>query len=70
MAFEDLLHPYVGRYMESPEWVKASAGRAYAWLPPRLRYGAAYDRFREEAPSCLCLGRTRDFLPANRRARG
>lgn len=49
MAFEDLLHPYVGRYMESPEWVKASAGRAYAWLPPRLRYGAAYDRFREEA---------------------
>jgi phenylacetate-CoA ligase len=47
--FEDLLHPYVGRYMESPEWVKASAGRAYAWLPPRLRYGAAYDRFREEA---------------------
>lgn len=47
--FEDLLHPYVGRYMGSPEWVKASAGRAYAWLPPRLRYGAAFDRFREEA---------------------
>jgi phenylacetate-CoA ligase len=49
MAFEDLLHPYVGRYMGSPDWVKASAGRAYAWLPPRLRFGAAYDRFREEA---------------------
>jgi phenylacetate-CoA ligase len=47
--FEDLLHPYVGRYMGSPEWVKASAGRAYAWLPPRLRYGVAYDRFRADA---------------------
>ncbi len=49
MAIDDLLHPYVGRYMESPDWLKASAGRAYAWLPPRLRFGAAYDRFREEA---------------------
>jgi phenylacetate-CoA ligase len=49
MSFEDHLHAYVGRYMDSPEWVKASAGRAYAWLPPRIRYGAAYDRFREEA---------------------
>ena len=49
MAFEDLLHPYVGRYMESPDWVKASAGRAYAWLPPRIRFGGAYERFREEA---------------------
>ena len=49
MAFEDHLHSYVGRYLESPDWVKASAGRAYAWLPARLRYGNAYDRFREEA---------------------
>ena len=49
MAIDDLLHPYVGRYMESPEWLRASAGRAYAWLPSRVRFGAAYDRFREEA---------------------
>lgn len=49
MAFEDHLHPYVGLYLESPEWLRASAGRAYAWLPPRLRFGAAYDRFLAEA---------------------
>lgn len=49
MALEDHLHPYVGLYLDGPEWLKASAGRAYAWLPPRLRFGAAYDRFLGEA---------------------
>lgn len=49
MAIEDLLHPYVGLYLDSPDWLKASAGRAYAWLPPRVRYGAAYDRFLADA---------------------
>jgi phenylacetate-CoA ligase len=45
MAIEDLLHPYLGRYFEAPAWLKASAGRAYALLPPRVRLGGAYDRF-------------------------
>ena len=48
MALEDFLHPYLGRYWEAPAWLKASAGRAYGWLPPRLRLGASYDRFCEE----------------------
>jgi phenylacetate-CoA ligase len=43
MALEDLLHPYLGKYLESPRWLKASAGRAYSWLPPRLRLGPAYE---------------------------
>lgn len=46
MAIEDLLHPYLGRYLGAPGWLKASAGRAYRWLPPRLRLGNAYERFR------------------------
>ena len=28
MAIEDLLHPYLGKYLESPGWLKASAGRS------------------------------------------
>ena len=46
MAIEDLLHPYLGRYLGAPGWLKASAGRAYSLLPPRLRLGGAYERFR------------------------
>ncbi|MGE5095826.1 MAG: hypothetical protein ACM3SO_11850 [Betaproteobacteria bacterium] len=49
MAIEDLLHPFVGRYMDSPGWLKASAGRAYACLPPRVRLGRAYHRFLDES---------------------
>ncbi len=48
MSFEDLLHPLLDRYMQAPDWVKASAGRAYAWVPARLRFGGAYYRFRDE----------------------
>ena len=48
MALEDILHPYLGRYLEAPGWLKASAGRAYSLLPPRLRLGTAYERFRDE----------------------
>jgi len=48
MALEDLLHPYLGRYLEAPGWLKASAGRAYSLLPPRVRLGNAYARFRDE----------------------
>jgi phenylacetate-CoA ligase len=46
MALEDLLHPYLGRYLGAPHWLKASAGRAYSMLPPRVRLGPAYERFR------------------------
>jgi phenylacetate-CoA ligase len=46
MALEDFLHPYLGRYLGAPAWLRASAGRAYACLPPRLRLGGAYGRFR------------------------
>ncbi len=45
MALEDLLHPYLGRYLGAPGWLKASAGRAYSLLPPSVRLGAAYGRF-------------------------
>jgi len=48
MALEDFLHPHLGRYLDAPSWVKASAGHVYSWLPPRLRFGSAYDRFRAE----------------------
>src|SRR5256885_1319729 len=49
MAIEDLLHPYLGKYLESPSWLKASAGRAYSWLPQRMRLGGAYEGFSDEA---------------------
>lgn len=49
MGLEDHLHPWLGRYMAAPAWLKASAGRAYRWLPRRLRLGGAYGRFHEEA---------------------
>jgi phenylacetate-CoA ligase len=48
MALEDFLHPYLGRYLAAPGWLKASAGRAYSMLPPRMRLGGAYERFRGE----------------------
>jgi phenylacetate-coenzyme A ligase PaaK-like adenylate-forming protein len=48
MAIEDLLHPFVGRYMGAPHWLKASAGRAYACLPERVRLGRAYGQFLDE----------------------
>ncbi|HEX4332401.1 MAG TPA: hypothetical protein VH040_09700 [Usitatibacter sp.] len=51
MALEDLLHPFLGRYLGAPGWIKATAGHAYSWLPPRMRLGGAYERFREEAGS-------------------
>jgi len=44
MAIEDFLHPYLGKYWEAPAWLKASAGRAYSWLPTRVRLGSAYDK--------------------------
>ena len=49
MALEDLLHPYLGKYLGAPGWLKASAGRAYSLLPERVRLGSDYPRFRAEA---------------------
>jgi phenylacetate-CoA ligase len=51
MAIEDLLHPFLDSYMTSPRWVRASAGRAWAMLPHRVRLGRAYDAFRAEIAS-------------------
>src|SRR5690242_3342534 len=48
MALEDLLHPYLGRYLGAPSWLKASAGRAYSLIPPRVRLGRTYQHFRGE----------------------
>ena len=48
MALEDLLHPWLGKYLGAPGWLKASAGRAYACLPQRVRLGGAYQRFRAD----------------------
>jgi phenylacetate-CoA ligase len=53
MAIEDLLHPFVGRYLDAPGWLKATAGRAYAFVPPRVRLGRALDRFMEESSPSL-----------------
>jgi phenylacetate-CoA ligase len=48
MALEDLLHPYLGRYLGAPGWLKASAGRAYSMLPDSVRLGGEYARFRAQ----------------------
>lgn len=48
MALEDLLHPYLGRYLAAPGWLKASAGRAYTWLPRSVRLGNAYSHFQSQ----------------------
>lgn len=58
MAIEDLLHPFVGRYLEAPGWLKATAGRAYAFVPPRMRLGPALDRFVEQSSPHLTAERT------------
>jgi phenylacetate-CoA ligase len=51
MSIEDLLHPVLGSYMGSPRWVRASAGRAWAMLPQRVRLGRAYEAFRAQIES-------------------
>ena len=83
MALEDILHPFLGRYMAAPQWLKASAGHAYRWLPARLRLGDAYPRFSAEAalrgPAATALAREKlqatlawalETVPAYRAYRG
>jgi phenylacetate-CoA ligase len=48
MALEDWLHPFLGTYLNAPEWLKASAGDAYRRLPQSVRLGAEYGRFVEQ----------------------
>jgi phenylacetate-CoA ligase len=45
MAIEDWLHPFLGNYLNAPEWLKASAGQAYRCLPQAVRLGPEYGRF-------------------------
>jgi phenylacetate-CoA ligase len=63
MAIEDLLHPFLRNYWEARPWLKASAGRLYAWLPERLRLGPGYHRF------CTELAAAADPATAGRIAR-
>lgn len=49
MTLEDFLHPLLGPYIASPQWVKSSAGRIYSWIPLALRRGRNYQRFSYEA---------------------
>ena len=48
MALEDLLHPFLGRYLAGPSWLQATAGRAYRMLPASMRMGQAYARFQAD----------------------
>ena len=48
MPIEDLLHPLVGAYTRSPQWLKSSLGGVYAHLPVAWRYGARYGEFEAE----------------------
>ena len=48
MSIEDLLHPLLKHYFSAPQWLTASAGRAYSLLPEGVRIGAAYPGFRSE----------------------
>lgn len=49
MPIEDLLHPLLKHYLGAPPWLRMPAGHLYARLPGRIRWGRAYDRFRQEA---------------------
>jgi phenylacetate-CoA ligase len=49
MNVEDLLHPLLNSYLKSPQWIKASVGRAYSAVPTSWRRGRHYRRFLDEA---------------------
>lgn len=49
MNVEDLLHPMLNSYLRSPQWVKASVGRAYSAVPVGWRRGRHYTHFLREA---------------------
>jgi phenylacetate-coenzyme A ligase PaaK-like adenylate-forming protein len=76
VALEDLLHPYLGHYLHAPQWLKASAGRAYSLIPNSVRLGRAYEKFRaqmedlEGARLEQTLRWAIDTVPAYQRFRG
>jgi phenylacetate-CoA ligase len=49
VTFEDLLHPYLGAYTRSPQWLKSTVGWAYARLPKRVRLGADHAQWEQLA---------------------
>jgi phenylacetate-CoA ligase len=57
MAIEDLIHPYLGAYTRSPQWVKSTLGWAYSRLPKRVRWGRDHAQWRglaaERRPDAL-----------------
>lgn len=46
-TIDDLLHPFVSRYVASPQWVKSIVGSTYTLVPRRLRFGPTYPRFKD-----------------------
>ena len=46
MPVDDRLHGFAARYVASPQWVKTLAGGAYSLVPPAMRHGPAYGRFK------------------------
>jgi phenylacetate-CoA ligase len=52
VSLEDRLHPLLSAYVASPQWVKSTIGHAYAAVPDRIKYGAAFKRFRAETRRC------------------
>lgn len=49
MSVEDRLYRWLGKYLDAPQWIKTPIGLAYGCLPKRVRYGASYRRFLNEA---------------------
>ena len=64
LAIEDLLHPYLGRYLGAPDWLKASAGQAYRRLPHALRLGGEYGRFTAQIDGAAAPGPTQKLEAA------
>lgn len=48
MSLEDLIHPFLGAYIASPQWFKSLVGDAYSKLPVSWRRGRQYAKFRSE----------------------
>jgi phenylacetate-CoA ligase len=48
MSLEDLIHPFLGVYIASPQWFKSLVGEAYSKLPVAWRRGRQYAQFRAE----------------------
>jgi phenylacetate-CoA ligase len=46
MPLDDSLHRLVSSYSLAPQWIKNLAGGAYSLLPPAVRFGEAYSRYK------------------------